>query len=76
MFKYKLDLIIYYIGRTKNFYKRFKKHFNTDLNDKFHLFTKTVGWDKFEFSIIEICDLNLQQEKENYYLKKKYIYLY
>jgi len=33
-------------------------------------FAKTVGWDKFEFSIIEICDLNLQQEKENCYLQK------
>ena len=27
-----------------------------------------MGFDKFDFSIIEKCDLNIQKEKENYYL--------
>ena len=26
--------------------------------------------DKFKFSIVEICDINIQQERENFYLKK------
>lgn len=29
-----------------------------------------VSWDKFNLSIVEICDLNIQQERENFYLKK------
>lgn len=67
MFKYKFDFYIYYIGRTNNFYKRIKVHLNTKLNDKFHKFANTLGWDNFEFSIIEICDQTKQQERENYY---------
>lgn len=40
------------------------------MNDRFHAFANTIGWDKFEFSIIEICSLDMQQERENYYLEK------
>ena len=29
-----------------------------------------VGWDKFNFTIVEVCDLNAQQERENFYLQK------
>ncbi len=29
-----------------------------------------MGWGQFEFSIIEICSLDMQQERENYYLQK------
>ena len=29
-----------------------------------------VEWDKFNFSIVEVCDLNAQQERENFYLQK------
>lgn len=70
MFTYKSDPNIYYIGRAKDFQKRFKAHLNINLKDRFHIFANTVGWDKFEFSIIEICSLDMHQEKENYYLQK------
>ena len=29
-----------------------------------------VGWDKFNFSNVEVCDLNAQQERYKFYLKK------
>lgn len=38
--------------------------------DKFHVFANAVGWDKFHFSIIQICSLDVQKERENYYLQK------
>ncbi len=69
LIQYKEDLNIYYIGRAKNFKKRVSRHLKTKVKDKFHLFATLVGWDKFNFSIIEICDLKLQQDRENFYLK-------
>jgi len=70
MLKYKFDPNIYYIGRAKNFQNRLKSHLKTTITDRFHKFGNLVGWDKFEFSIIEICELNTQQEREDYYLQK------
>ena len=70
LIQYKDDLSIYYIGRTKNFKNRLNAHLKTKVKDKFHLFANLVGWEKFNFSIVEICDLNTQQERENFYLKK------
>jgi len=70
MFTYKIDPSIYYIGRAKDFQKRFKSHLNIKLNDRFHTFANAVGWDKFEFSIIELCNLDVHQKRENYYLQK------
>lgn len=70
MFTYKCDPNIYYIGRAKDFQKRFKAHLNTNLKDRFHVFVNAVGWDKFEFSVIEICNLDMHRERENYYLQK------
>lgn len=69
-FTYKSDSNIYYIGRAKDFQKRFKAHLDINLKDRFHAFANAVGWDKFEFSVIEICSLDMQQERENYYLQK------
>jgi hypothetical protein len=43
---------------------------NTDLKDRFHKFANSTGWDNFEFSIIELCDLNNQEDRENFYLQK------
>ena len=43
---------------------------SSNLKDRFHKFANSIGWDQFEFSIIEICDLSIQQERENYYLQK------
>jgi len=70
LFTYKIDPSIYYIGRAKDFQKRFKSHLNIKLNDRFHTFANAVGWDKFEFSIVELCNLDVQQKRENYYLQK------
>lgn len=66
MFTLKSNPDIFYIGRAKDFQKRFKSHLltNISLNDRFHTFANNIGWDKFDFSIIEICDLNLQQNRE------------
>ena len=70
MFTWKIDPSIYYIGRAKDFQKRFKSHLNIKLNDRFHTFANAVGWDKFEFSIVELCNLDVHLERENYYLQK------
>ena len=70
MFTLKNNLNIFYIGRAKDFQKRFKSHLNVNLKDRFHTFAKTIGWDNFEFSVIEICNPNMQRERENYYLQK------
>ena len=69
LFQYKGDPNIYYIGRTKNFNSRFNIHLKTKVKDKFHLFANLVGWDQFNFSIVEICDINNQQEREKFYLQ-------
>ena len=69
LFQYKGDPNIYYIGRTKNFNSRLNIHIKTKVKDKFHLFANLVGWDQFNFSIVEICDINNQQERENFYLQ-------
>ena len=61
MFTYKSDPNVYYIGRAKDFQKRFKAHLNTNLKDRFHVFVNAVGWDKFEFSVIEICSLDIHR---------------
>lgn len=70
IFTYKENPDIFYIGRTKNFINRYKAHLNINLQDKFHVFANVVGWDKFHFSIIQICNLDVQKERENYYLQK------
>lgn len=69
LIKYQEDESIYYIGRAKNFKNRLSTHLKTKSTDKFHLFANLVGWDKFSFSIIEICGLDVQNERENFYLK-------
>jgi len=70
LIKYKEDENIYYIGRAKDFKNRLSTHLKTKSSDKFHLFANLVGWDKFSFSIIEICDIGVQNERENFYLKE------
>lgn len=70
MFRYKKDPKIFYIGRAKDFHKRFKDHLSSNLKDRFHKFANSIGWDQFEFSIIEVCDLSIQQDREDFYLQK------
>lgn len=43
LFTYKSNPNIYYIGRAKDFQKRFKTHLNVNSNDRFHTFANTVG---------------------------------
>lgn len=59
MFTLKENPDIFYIGRAKDFQKRLKSHFNTNLKDRFHVFANTIGWDKFKFSVVEVCSLNM-----------------
>ena len=70
MFRYKKDPNIFYIGRAKDFYKRCKDNVNSELKDRFHKFANSTCWDNFEFSIVEVCDLNIQEDRENFYLQK------
>lgn len=34
------------------------------------MFANTIGWDKLKFSVIEVCNLSMQKERENFYLQK------
>lgn len=43
MFTLKENPDIFYIGRAKDFQKRLKSHFNTNLKDRFHVFANTIG---------------------------------
>jgi hypothetical protein len=70
MFRYKKDPKVFYIGRTKDFHKRFKDHLSSNLKDRFHKFANSICWDTSEFSIMEICDLSIQQDIEDFYLQK------
>lgn len=70
MFTFKHDPNIYYIGRTNNFKARLNSHMESDLNDRFHVFARAVGWGKFIFSIIEICNVNIQRDKEDFYFQE------
>lgn len=70
IFQYKYDSKVYYIGRTSSFDARFKTHIIRKVSDKFHVFGNIVGWDKFNISVIEICDRNEQGKRENFYLQK------
>lgn len=70
LIQYKGDPNIYYIGRAKIFQNRLATHLKTKVKDKFHLFANLIGLSNFNFSIIEVCDLNVQKDKENDYLKK------
>jgi DNA-binding Lrp family transcriptional regulator len=69
LFTLKNNPNIFYIGRAKDFQKRFKSHLNIKLSDRFHTFANSIGWDKFEFSVVEICNIDVQQERENYFLQ-------
>lgn len=43
---------------------------NSELNDIFHKFANSTCWYNFEFSIVEVCNVNIQEDRENFYLKK------
>lgn len=68
--QYKYDPLVYYIGITTKFSNRFRSHIKQKKTDKFHVFAEMVGWDNFIIGIVEICDIDKQGIRENYYLQK------
>jgi hypothetical protein len=68
--EYKYDPLIYYIGRTTLFRRRFNNHLQADTGSKLHVFLNLVGWQHFNISILEECSPEKQGERENYYLQK------
>ena len=58
MFFYKTDPNIYYIGRAKDFHKRFKAPLNINLKDRFHVFVNAMGWDEINliFQLLRYVD--------------------
>lgn len=68
--QYKYNSLIYYIGRTTLLKRRFNNHLKADTGSKLHVFLRLVGFEHFNFSIIEICTSEEQGERENYYLQK------
>ena len=76
---YKFSLIskpnVFYIGSSRNIYKRFFQHTGKDAwlyhDDLFHDFASNIGWDKFKFEILEVLEeLPALRTRENYYLQK------
>jgi hypothetical protein len=78
---YRFSLInkpnIFYIGSTENFYTRFLQHTKPDAYvyswDNFHMLGHRVGWDKFQFEILEVADgkdLKTLRDRENFFLRK------
>lgn len=77
MFTFKDNPNIFYIGRAKDFQKRFKSHININLKDRFHVFANSIGWDRFEFSVIETCNHPSERcKKKEKILFYKNTYLY
>lgn len=68
--QYKHDPLIYYIGRTTCFRTRFNAHLISTDKDKFHIFSRLVGWENFNVSIIKVCHISKQGALENKYLQK------
>lgn len=70
---YKIENLIngkVYIGQSKNILRRWQEHKNKykTLNTKLYLAMREDGIENFDFSIIEICPLELLNEKEQYYI--------
>lgn len=68
--EYKHNPLIYYIGRTTLFNRRFNNHIKAETSSKFHLFLNLVGLEYFKFSILEVCSPDEQGIRENFYLPK------
>jgi len=69
LIQYKYDPCIYYIGRTTLLKRRLYNHLNAETNSKFHLLLNLIGWEHFNISIIEVCDLDKLVERENYFIQ-------
>jgi len=64
-----------YIGQTKNFKSRLRCHkYHTKFNKKnnpFYAALRKYGWDNFSINVLEECDIELLNEKEEYWIKEK-----
>lgn len=70
LIEYKYDPLVYYIGRTTLFKRRWNNHLKAESGNKLHLFLNLVGWEHFNISIIEECTPDKLGLRENYYLQK------
>lgn len=70
LIEYKHDPLVYYIGRTTTFKRRFNNHLKADSGSKFHIFLNLIGWEHFNISIVEVCTLEVIGARENFYLQK------
>lgn len=59
-----------YIGQSTNIERRHKEHrTRKDENSLFHEAINEYGFENFDFSVIEICDIKDLNSKEIYYIK-------
>jgi len=70
LIEYKHNPLLYYIGRTNLFKRRIYNHLQANSNNKFHLFILLIGWEHFQFSIVEVKPATELGARENYYLQK------
>ena len=69
---YKIENLIngkIYIGQSINIEKRFKQHIYNDSNMAIHRAIVKYGADNFDMSIVELCDKELLDEKEIYWIE-------
>jgi group I intron endonuclease len=64
-----------YVGQAKDFKSRLRCHkYHTKSNKKnspFYAALKKYGWDNFIINIIEKCDVEMLNEREEYWIKEK-----
>ncbi len=69
LIEYKYDPLIYYIGRTTLFKRRFNNHIRAESGSKLHIFLNLIGWEHFNISIVETCTLDKLGERENFFIQ-------
>lgn len=64
-----------YIGQAKDFKSRIRCHRyhskSNKRNNPFYAALKKYGWDNFIINIVEECDIQLLNEREEYWIKEK-----
>ena len=64
-----------YVGQAKDFKSRLRCHkYHTKSNKKnspFYAALRKYGWDNFNINIIEECDIEMLNEKEEYWIQEK-----
>lgn len=59
-----------YIGQSGDIERRYKEHKNRKENSIFHEAINEFGFENFDFSVVEVCDINELNDKEIFYIKK------